>query len=403
MANYFVNKPRITLYESVPAILLRIFLPVTLLWDGMSYLINQFFGELFAKFIWQQAKDSDKQSFLNLKVGLHYTYHTISTHDHALLETLEIGHCSQNNLNDERRSFVIYFPDNHETLHSLISQMQDDALALERNVIGFNYRSVGQSTGHLKSAQDLWVDGLAQVQRLLDQGVKPEQITLKGKGFGGAIATLVAYHLMHHDQHVYLFNDRSFSSLSNLLAHKIFPIHSQANFLEKALFIALLFCVKVGLSLLKWDINTKHAFLEIKDQHKEYTVVRIPHRTTQQEQLKSIEDKTIPYLASLHMGFKQSRHADKEAKKRIQALFADQAVALEAFEFSNMQFKNRLENRKMVVSNKATTRASDAHDIPLCQLSNRKNVLGSTFFYHFVNHTVDSLAQTSATKHNHGK
>ena len=64
-----------------------------------------------------------------------------------------------------------------------------------------------------ESFQDLVTDGIAQVQRVLDLGANPKNITLDGLSLGGGVADLlVAYHFHQLGKQVYLWNDRSFAT-----------------------------------------------------------------------------------------------------------------------------------------------------------------------------------------------
>ncbi len=92
---------------------------------------------------------------------------------------------------------------------------KDLANVTKASVIGFDYPNVGiGGKGAIRSEKALVNEGIAQVQRLLDQGIEANKITLYGHSLGGAVATLVAAHF--HDkkppQAVSLINDRSFTT-----------------------------------------------------------------------------------------------------------------------------------------------------------------------------------------------
>ena len=91
-------------------------------------------------------------------------------------------------------------------------------IAKGQNILMFNYRNTGGSTGKPTSYKDLVIDGLAQIDYLLSQGVKPENITLYGHSLGGAVATEVAAHMHAQDKPAgRLFVDRSFTRISDVI------------------------------------------------------------------------------------------------------------------------------------------------------------------------------------------
>jgi len=119
--------------------------------------------------------------------------------------------------------FIIKFNGNGGQYQDLLSQYGRDAQRLGKTVIGFNYRGVGNSQKTPDTFQDLITDGIAQVQRLLDNGANPEHILLDGHSLGGGIATMVVEHFHKKGHHIYLWNDRSFASISKAAAGIIAP------------------------------------------------------------------------------------------------------------------------------------------------------------------------------------
>src|SRR5690606_14520060 len=91
----------------------------------------------------------------------------IITHDKAHLDTFEVQHTSQISSEPKYQKYIINFLGNNGCYEELISEMKEDARDLQANVVGFNLRGVGQSTGKVTSKQDIVIDGVAQVQRLL--------------------------------------------------------------------------------------------------------------------------------------------------------------------------------------------------------------------------------------------
>lgn len=157
----------------------------------------------------------------------------------------------------EEKKYIIRFNGNGEfALHSA-EQMNEEAKNHNCVVIGFDYPGVGKSTGSSKGSKDMVEAGLAQVKRLTDMGVKPENIILKGQSIGGGVATLTAAALHEKDQKVHVFNQRSFSKLSDAAKHLL-----GGGVLGK---IAAYAVKKAG-----WEMDSIKAWNKIPDTHKDF-------------------------------------------------------------------------------------------------------------------------------------
>jgi hypothetical protein len=271
--------------------------------------------------------------------------------------------------------------------------MKSDARELKCDVIGFNLRGVSQSTGKPRSKNDLVTDGIAQVQRLLDDGADPENITLKGHSLGAGIATLVADHFHDHGIKVNVFNGRSFSTITNFVVGQIRTADDrdkhtghQETFGKKILgWLAKPF-TKFGVALAKWEIDAESAYKNLPDSHKEYMVVRSSKadRDRYGNQLK--DDPVIPHYASLHASLKDER---KEIKAKIDETInllgntSTDALVQEDLTKANMKLKDarhHLKERKMTASNKG----ENAHCTDMDKLKDRyKQNTANDFFRGF--------------------
>lgn len=92
--------------------------------------------------------------------------HEIITHDDAHLDTFEVKHKLQEHIESQYQKYIINLVGNGMCYEHIIGDIKEDAKALKANVVGFNLRGVGQSTGKAKSKEDLVIDGIAQVQLL---------------------------------------------------------------------------------------------------------------------------------------------------------------------------------------------------------------------------------------------
>ncbi|MBS0635697.1 MAG: alpha/beta hydrolase fold domain-containing protein [Verrucomicrobia bacterium] len=112
------------------------------------------------------------------------------------------------------RKIIVYFLPNYELWQQKLAIFQELRLNLGVDVISSNYRGCGKSEGFPLDEKPLIDDGLAQVQQLLDQGAKPENIALYGYSLGGGISMAVAGLLEDNGVSVNVINERSFGSLS---------------------------------------------------------------------------------------------------------------------------------------------------------------------------------------------
>gem|GEM_PF-4087412 len=200
------------------------------------------------------------------------------------LDTVEICPKSLVGKKPEDQKYTIYFKGQAEFYENNFERLEKDAKDFQHVSIGFNYRGAGESTGIARSMDDLVADGIAQVQRLLDKGVKPENITLSGWSLGGGVATLVAKHF--HDkfrdegknQNINLFADRTFSSLTNAVLGFIRTIGSggefgqnsgkQESWFGKALAFILKPLVKAMLRAEGWDHDIAAAYQALPTENK---------------------------------------------------------------------------------------------------------------------------------------
>lgn len=131
--------------------------------------------------------------------------------------TLDRVALSSNSKPMSERKIIVYFLPNYELWQNMIDLFDGIRTQLGADIICSNYRGSGKSTGFPNGDEMLINDGLLQVQQLLDQGAKPENIALFGYSLGGGVATAVAASLEDHKISVNLINERSFRSLSAVI------------------------------------------------------------------------------------------------------------------------------------------------------------------------------------------
>ncbi|MFJ1268550.1 hypothetical protein ACD661_08295 [Legionella lytica] len=312
---------------------------------------------------------------------LRHKQHTVATFDEALLDTLEIRHCAQQELEPSHQTFIINFNCNFKAYEQSLVEMQENARDLQTNVIGFNYRNVGRSQGQVKFMCHLIIDGIAQVQRLLDQGVSPENITLNGLSIGGGIATCVAWYFHQQEIKLNLFNDRSFASSLQLVLSHVENLPVLGGIL--GFLCTLVICNST------WYAEIAELFQDIPEQFRDYMLVRTPKakRTPQSE-----DDLSIPHEGSLHLGLRAQRRKIKgELDAQITVCQHEDVVDSKMLsELQNVKHeaKEKARNRKMEAS-VAHIGDDYAHTLPKKYLYNRCGVSADTFFKNFIHRSYE--------------
>ncbi|KTD48661.1 substrate of the Dot/Icm system [Legionella rubrilucens] len=416
MANvYNAPKPRYSGWTWAKFIAARFLFPPVLLWDALKYGMNKALGERVSEIVLPaQTEDFkhlavtdenvSKHNYSNNDIKLTCEKHTVITHDYAQLDTFEIKHSAQKDTAPQYQKYIVNLVGNGMCYEEIIGEMQEDAQALQANVVGFNLRGVGQSQGKPKSKDDLITDGIAQVQRLLDLGVSPQNITLKGHSLGAGIASLVAQHFHQLGQPINVFNSRSFSSITNFVVGKLRLKrdasgreengHTETTGMKVAGWLAKPF-IKFGVALVKWEMDAGSAFKSIPEAYKDYIVVR----TRKGQRDKSIDDKVIPHYASIHKELSAERRKKKaEIDKEIENL--DNLI-----ETSDPLAKGKLmrarealvEARERIKSDRKMETAPhrNGHNVEWDALTNRSGKTAETFFREFVERTTKDHAVKS--------
>eukprot|EP00510_Aplanochytrium_minuta_P002257 CAMPEP_0184012708 /NCGR_PEP_ID=MMETSP0954-20121128/4589_1 /TAXON_ID=627963 /ORGANISM="Aplanochytrium sp, Strain PBS07" /LENGTH=247 /DNA_ID=CAMNT_0026292779 /DNA_START=40 /DNA_END=780 /DNA_ORIENTATION=- len=110
---------------------------------------------------------------------------------------------------DDKNNWLVFFPPNGMFFEQLLPYIEKFAKSLKVNVLSFNYRGVGKSTGWPKRSSDLIADGNAVVQ-YVEKNFSPNRMMLHGWSIGGGVAGEVSC-----DGCVFV-SDRSFGRLSDV-------------------------------------------------------------------------------------------------------------------------------------------------------------------------------------------
>lgn len=295
-------KSSVSISQRLKIILPRIIFPPLLIWDllifGITFLnrVTTFFKD------WAVSHDGEVESEDKEVNNL-----VIETHDGVKLETIEFKLPKQENVSNP---YIIIFGGNSGCFQK--NNELPDINRLNCNVVAFNYRGVAGSSGSPCCAQDLVTDGIAQVERLLAQGVKPEDILLNGRSIGSAVATLVCKYFHDREIKVKLFLRDPPSSLTNVVISWL-RAEKNSGYKEKTsgkiVGWLLMPLIKFFLVASQWEMEVADAYKKIPDEYKEYTLVR--SSKIRRNEVNPGDDTIIPYYASLHAALKPIRQQQK--------------------------------------------------------------------------------------------
>jgi hypothetical protein len=320
MAIFNTRRPTYSNWQWFKSIVVRVIFPPIIAWDLAKLGINKLLGTWVGSLVLLPTRSVSSPDIGNLnskKPDLIHEKHIVITYDSMELDTLEIRPKSCQDAMASQK-YIINFVGRGDYYKQFVHRMQDDAEALNANVIGFNFRGVGDSTGYVQSKDDLVIDGIAQVQRLLDQGIPSLNIILKGHSLGAGVASLVAYHFYQLGQPIYLFNNRSFSSITNYMVAYIRtgfgPTGHEEFFIGKLLgWLAKPF-IKFGLALTKWEINAGDAFNAIPEEYRDYILVRT---NKAQRRTKVVwDDPDVRHYASIHLNVPKTERTKEKRRRR---------------------------------------------------------------------------------------
>lgn len=227
--------------------------------------------------------------------------------------------------------------------HDAHALWQCEARGVPVELIRFNYPGVLNSTGNLEEHTELAASlieaGIAQVQRLLDKGVKPENIQLQGTSLGGSISSYVASFYHARGQTLGALNaSRTFSSTTNVAI----------SYLNKVPYVGFILgfilrpVIAFGLWGTDWLLDTAKHFASLPDDKAWYTVARTPqkvHDFYTQEGEDIADDTILVFEASLHnswriqlkhflaknfgfFGYNQSMYKEMNAAHKLVTTFA---------------------------------------------------------------------------------
>lgn len=235
------------------------------------------------------------------------------TQDGVMLDTLELMHPDQEKLAPENQQYVIYLNGNGMFYGSNIDEAQAHILQERYNAVLFSYRGTGGEGVAPKSADDLVQDGIAQVQRLLDKGVLSTNIVLKGLSLGGGVGAKVGEYFHAQGKPIYVYNERSFSTTTNVAV----TLLREIPYVGKTLGFLLYPIVWGVMNYSGWEMNAAKAFKSIPKEYRDYAVVRTPKA---KRTAKTLDDTVITHYGSMHEALANERKVAKKEYKKLRAL-----------------------------------------------------------------------------------
>lgn len=383
---------------------IRIIFPPLLIWDGLKFAISSLLSKKLTESIILTAiksrinnKDSfiihlkDKTNSESLKLLIFERLNVFA--DNRKMDTLEIKNIVEKDLPKENQRYLLYFPGNNSCYENDINHLIDSAINIGCNVIGFNYyEDIEKNTIIENPVKDVIINGIAQVQRLLDSGIYPENILLEGYSLGGGIAALITKHFHDKKIPINLFLDRTFSDVDTFVDgyirrkefHEI--TNSSGNYYktghkEGIPNILLSFLLKplinFGIAVTSWEIKTANSYLSIPDKNKDYMFIRTSSKIRND---KTIDDNVITHHASLHND--TSVKEDRKLKKaRLNDIIDNDRIDKDLKDKS-IKAKEYFRARKMMTTDESKNGHGETNRN---ELKNHYGMNANQFFYRAAN------------------
>lgn len=259
--------------------------------------IGVFPGQLF-------AKPKNMKNFKSDAPGQTLTFSKETTSQNRILHSVRIEP------ENKTGSVIIIFNGLNATFRNEKKLRTYCQLAKDtgHTVIGFDYGGTGMhrisTWSHYPLVNDGWHMVLKVAKEMPDHG----NLILKGNSLGGAIATKVAKRCHNINIKAYLWNGRSFKSVSATIAGYIRTFRRSGyykNRLTKLISAVCLPFISLILRLTKCEIDVAEDYKNIPAAYKNYYIVR----SDKNGRLTKKDDVMIPHCATFE--------SDEEIKKNV--------------------------------------------------------------------------------------
>lgn len=227
----------------------------------------------------EQVRQKYGEEFFELPRKVNLDFYSLETTDNAILESVELAESDEKLKPNSERKYVIACMARNQNYMFWLKDFYISSKNIGCTVIGFNYRGIDYSKGFINTETSMVNDALSQAQRLLESGVKPENIGFEGMSLGAAIATLTAATMHDRGLKVKLYNERSYRSLIRLIIGYVMP-EANCNPLDplnwlKYMAVGFTYLTIAPLVWLAgWHIDAASAWDRIPLEYKDYTVAR---------------------------------------------------------------------------------------------------------------------------------
>mgnify|MGYP002133325826 CR=1 FL=1 len=269
--------------------------------------LANYFKETVCQRFGQDFMDRPRTSPMN--------FYTLETADRARLESVEIASPEEKSKPMAERKFLITCMARNQNYMYWLKDLNISAKNIGCTVVGFNYRGLDYSMGRAWTQDDMTNDVLAQAQRLMQLGAKPENIALEGMSFGAAIATLSAAKMHEQGFKVHLYNERSYRSFVRLLVGYVMPrsdssLWNPLNWLKYGVVGLAYVLIAPIVRLAGWHIDAASAWDRIPYTHKSYAVARNHKNPLQHDDDELVHDSysSIASLMDQHRAEIKQKH-----------------------------------------------------------------------------------------------
>ncbi|CEG56080.1 alpha/beta hydrolase family protein [Legionella fallonii] len=259
--------------------------------------------EKLADYFKEQIRQKYGQDFFERPRKTKLDFYTLEPSESVTLESVEVSNAEEQMKPMSERKFIIACMARNQNYIYWLKDFYISSQNIGCSVIGFNYRGVDYSKGMIKTQNDMVNDAIAQADRLLELGVKPENIAFEGMSLGGAIATISAATMHDKGLEVKLYNERSYRSLIRLMIGYIMP-KSDSNPWNPLTWLKY---IAVGLTYLflapimwleGWHLDAASAWDRIPMECKDYSVAR-NHTNPEQHDDDDLVHDSFSSIASL--------------------------------------------------------------------------------------------------------
>ncbi len=253
-------------------------------WKQIHFKGLEFLDTKMKAYFYQKLSERFGEEAYNTQRDLNVQFFSLKTPDGAELDSVEIPAAGEKDKPISQRKFVITSLARDQNYINWIRDLRATSEKLEGTAISFNYRGVDLSRGMVWTEADMVKDVMAQVQRLIEMGAKPENICLDGMCVGAAISTLAAAKLHEKGLPVKLNNERSFSSGPDFIFGSIAPSLDNINWFNPLHYLRFLLAgvayliMRPLLWLSNWEGDAGAAWKKIPDKDKIHSVIRDPSR-----------------------------------------------------------------------------------------------------------------------------